>query len=362
MRILYDHQIFFSQQYGGISRYFYELISRIVAKKTNHVDLFQGLNINKYGLEKHKSQFQNYCGFQHAPIPRTGRLCNILNDLGLNIFAKGKSYDIYHQTYYHTHLANINCNRIVTVYDMIHELFTQQFSPDDNTSYIKKNAVMLSNGIIAISHSTKKDLINLLDVPEEKIRVIHLANSLTEIVNDEALVKKPYILYVGTRGGYKNFRMLAEAYADCQYKKDVVLVCFGGGEFSNNEHRFFNELGITSRVELFQGNDSILANLYKYAQGFVYPSLYEGFGIPPLEAMHYGCPVIASNVSSIPEVVGEAGLYFTPLDREDLILKINQVLNSKDLRKLLSIKGQSHEKNFSWDLCAEQTLDFYESF
>ena len=102
-----------------------------------------------------------------------------------------------------------------------------------------------------------------------------------------------------------------------------------------------------------------MANLYKFATVFIYPSLYEGFGIPPLEAMHYGCPVLASNSSSIPEVVGSAGLYFDPTSTDDLVLQLEQLVSDDTLRQRLSLAGFQQEKLFSWDRCADQVFNFY---
>ncbi len=107
------------------------------------------------------------------------------------------------------------------------------------------------------------------------------------------------------------------------------------------------------------GDDTMLANLYKYATAFIYPSKYEGFGLPPLEAMHYGVPVIASHTSSIPEVVGDAGVYFDPNSVDDMKEKIDFTLNSKNIRIQLRKKGYAREKSFSWDKCANETLKFY---
>jgi glycosyltransferase involved in cell wall biosynthesis len=115
----------------------------------------------------------------------------------------------------------------------------------------------------------------------------------------------------------------------------------------------------SSQVMQFGGSDQMLAGLYEHASAFIYPSLYEGFGIPPLEAMSYGCPVVCSKTSSIPEVVGDAGEYFDPADIESMRVAIERVVTSDSHRKLLIAKGRARLKYFSWDRCAAETLDLY---
>lgn len=353
MNILYDHQVFFWQRYGGISRYFYEIIRRIALKES--VFLFEGNYINDYGLEK-LNEVKKYYGKRRPGIKYTGRIFRYLSRYNLIKFAQELLVDVYHPTYYED--FNINKGKlIITVHDMIHELY----SIDSKIIEIKKSIINKADGIICVSECTKNDLINILDIDENKIEVIYLGNSLNIEIKDNRLVKEPYILYVGNRGGYKNFDKYLQAIGQSKFKYEIIPVCFGGGNFNKNELQLIEKYGFKNKIKLFSGDDRILANLYKNAEIFVFPSLYEGFGIPPLEAMHYGTPVIASNVASIPEVVGNAGIYFNPNDVEDIADKIDAVLNDKQLKKLLQIKGIQREKLFSWDNCASETLKFYKS-
>ena len=351
MNILYDHQIFAAQKYGGISRYFYEIIKRIACN--NNVYVYEGYHINEYGL-KNIEEMKYYQGRKRPAVKYTGWIFRYLNKYSLNKFIHDLLIDIYHPTYYEDFDINKG-KKVVTVYDMIHELYYQ----NDITVNKKKNLIEKADGIIAISESTKNDLINILNVRPEKIKVIYLANSLEVQDNGNRLMPEPYVLYVGNRGGYKNFENYLKAIALSKYKNDITIVSFGGGNFTEEEKTLINGLKLESKIKLFSGDDKILANLYKYAEAFVYPSKYEGFGLPPLEAMQYGTPVIASNSSSIPEVVGEAGIYFNPEDIEDMSFKIDNVLENFELRKELSKKGFEREKLFSWDKCANETVDFY---
>ena len=160
MNILYDHQVFFWQQYGGISRYFYEIIKRIAKKET--VFLFEDNYINDYGLEK-ISEVMKYYGKRRPSIKYTGRIFRYLSKYNLNKFVRDLTIDIYHPTYYED--FNVNKGKlIITVHDMIHELY----SIDPKIIKEKKNIINKADGIICVSESTKNDLINILDIDEKK--------------------------------------------------------------------------------------------------------------------------------------------------------------------------------------------------
>ena len=144
-------------------------------------------------------------------------------------------------------------------------------------------------------------------------------------------------------------------------REEFDLVAFGGGRFSSQEILNINEFGFKDGfVQQVGGNDEVLASLYANALCFIYPSLYEGFGLPPLEAMAGGCPVISSNSSSMPEVVNNAGLYFDPCDLDDMRNAIETVCFSSELRAKLIKAGNENVKKFSWDKCAQKTLAIYE--
>lgn len=353
MKILYDHQVFSWQKYGGISRYFYEIIKRIIKKE--EVSLFQGYNINRYGLES-LLEYKNLYSKKKLTTFHTNKIYEAINLMKLKSFSLKNRVDIYHPTYYNDYKLN-NGKLIVTVHDMIHELFADDFK--DDVSVKKKEIVKRADGIICVSENTKKDLINILNVDEKKIKVIYLANSLNEKVENKPYIDGKYILYVGDRHGYKNFKTLIKAYTLLGQNSDVKIVCFGGGTFNDDEKLLLKKLNLADKIKQISGSDKILSNLYNFAEFFVYPSKYEGFGIPPLEAMYYETPIIVSNVSSIPEVVGEAGLYFDPNSAEDLAEKMKNLLENKTLRDKLRNMGKQRVSLFSWDKCANETMNFY---
>jgi glycosyltransferase involved in cell wall biosynthesis len=362
MNIFYDHQIFTMQKYGGISRYFYELISRLCQEVGVDVSLFLGFSINEYGLESYCSRFSSFWGYKHRDIPKTIRFFSSLNNTLFRYFTRASATaDIYHPTYYKNPARGFKGKKVLTVHDMIHELYPH-FLPQKeiNTARDKKQAIRNADAIICVSQSTQRDLIRYFDVPEKKIKVIYHGNSLKQEIVSQRLVDSPYILYVGKRGGYKNFELLLNAYARLEkVRYDFKLICFGGEQFTFHELELIKSLHLGDSVLSYSGVDETLANLYQYASVFVYPSLYEGFGMPPLEAMHYGCPVLVSNSSSIPEIVGQAGLYFNPVDLEELTDKLYTILHDTTMREQLIQAGLTQEGKFSWDRCARETLAFY---
>ncbi|AEB99026.1 glycosyl transferase group 1 [Selenomonas sputigena ATCC 35185] len=354
MNILYDSQIFFQQRYGGISRYFYELIRNMI--KEESILLHEGVNINAYGL-RNLCAYKKFWGYHIKRNYRLRALISKINAFHFRYFIRNENVDIYHPTYYTDYEVH-GAKKVVTVYDMIHELFPQDFL-GDRTAEEKAKILRNADGIIAISESTKKDLMRLLDISAEKIRVIYLANSLSESVQDVPVMKGPYLLYVGNRSGYKNFMGLAQAFAGSQYKNDVQLVCFGGGEFTKSERESLIRMGIWERTVYCSGGDDVLSNLYQFASAFVYPSIYEGFGLPLLEAMHHGTLVLTGATSSIPEVAGDAAEYFNPNEPESIREVMDRLLSDSDRRQELRARGRAREKMFSWQRCAEETLDFY---
>lgn len=364
MKIFFDHQVFSFQRYGGISRYFYELISGLCKREGANVSLFLGWTINEYGIKALSDSSLACTGWKYPFRNYYWLPLKDINTLLLRCyFPRLTIDDIYHQTYYDDNVNNHRTKKVITVHDMIHEKCSQLFPFYDLTKSKKKTMVAKADGIICVSESTKKDLIEYHNVPENKIVIIYHGNSLNNVVITSPPINgNPYILYVGSRNRYKNFDLLLDAYLVSPIiRNNYKLICFGGGPFNRKERRLLATLRVDNQILYYDGNDSILANLYKYAAVLVFPSLYEGFGFPPLEAMHFGCPVLVSNSSSIPEVVGHAGLYFDPHSKDDLIQKLELILTDSSLRQKNVKLGFEQGKKFTWDKCVSETLDFYAS-
>jgi glycosyltransferase involved in cell wall biosynthesis len=273
--------------------------------------------------------------------------------------------DILHETYYseNTHRPQ-NARHVLTVYDLIHERYSNMFENSHVTTKAKLVAVNRADHVICISESTRFDLINYCGVPKEKTSVVHLGVNNDFMKADKFTQKqhcRPFLLYVGARRGYKNFRRFIQAFArSIRLRQEYDIICFGGGAFHESENQTLLSIGLRPEQVIFMsGDDKILASLYQQASAFVYPSIYEGFGIPPLEAMASKCPVICSNTSSIPEVVGDAAEYFDPLKEDAILNAMELVLESPSRQKKLIAAGEARFKQFTWEKCAKETEEIY---
>ncbi|CAM3673654.1 glycosyltransferase family 4 protein [Flavobacterium chungbukense] len=365
MKILYDHQIFTEQQYGGISRYFFELIKRY-ENNENSCEVATFFSNNAYYNKSFNPSLNKF--LPENNFKGKVRLANYLNKVqSLNKVAKG-DFDVFHPTYYNDSFISKIKNKpfVVTFYDMIHEKFSDQFEilkSDDKILDNKKRLLEKSSRVIAISQTTKNDIIELFDVDSSKIDVVYLGSSLENFnIENKSLVEEDYVLFVGNRGNYKNFDFFLNAIAELLIQENLKLVCAGGGEFSHEERILISFLKLDSRV-IFKKilNDNDLSNYYSNALFFCFPSLYEGFGIPVLEAFASGCPILLSNGGSLPEVGGDAAIYFDPTDQDSLRKSMIELLNDEKLRFLLKEKGYKRLEKFSWDKTFENHLDVYKS-
>lgn len=363
MKISYDYKIFYLQQYGGISRYFYEVASNIAQNTENKVRIVAPLYINSYLCDVPESL--EIIGRRVRRLPHTGQVCMAINYLFSKPILAASNPDIVHETYYSSRrLAPNRAKIVLTVYDMIHEKHPELFPKNDSTSRRKLSAIKRADHIICISENTRKDLIELFGVSQEKTTTIHLGFSLSHCgpeIDFSPPTERPYILYVGARNCHKNFDGLLSAFGKSTLlQRNSAIIAFGGGDFSAHERSRMNELGAgDNNIFHMSGSDSILSQLYRNATVFVYPSLYEGFGIPPLEAMGFDCPVACSNASSMPEVVGDAALYFDPCNSESLKDAMETLFESPSQRKELIERGRLRLRQFSWEKCASETLAVY---
>jgi glycosyltransferase involved in cell wall biosynthesis len=256
----------------------------------------------------------------------------------------------------------------VTIHDLSYLYYPEEFLKKD--LYQLKNwtkySVDKAKKIIAVSQTTKKDLVKNYHLSDEKIEVIYNGYE-NKIRNPQSVIKnltpiksgENYILYVGTLQPRKNISTLINAFKEFvkNNKKYKLIIAGKKGWLYENIFSQVRDLNLTNKIK-FVGyvSDEELVNLYKNAFCFVLPSLYEGFGIPILQAMNYGCPVISSFSSSLPEVGGDACLYFNPKDQNDLVEKLQDLRGSESLRKELIKKGKNRIKKFSWKTCAQETL------
>ena len=322
MNILYDYQTFLNQRFGGISRYFAELMTRLP----------DGFRFKNPVMLSSNVYLSSVPGMRLAcmSVPhflKRGRKAYKINRFLSRRALDGGKYDVFHPTYY--------------------------------DPYFLRNK---ADKIIAISHWTKKDLIEIYGLPEDKIEVIHLGQSI-DTTNEQPVEGLPesYILFVGNRGAYKNFERFARAFARIHRNHpDVKLVCTGG-LFSESEMAFLKDLSIDSCIHHYFVSEAQLVYLYRHALCFVFPSLYEGFGIPILEAYAADCPLVLSNTSCFPEVAHDGGIYFDPYDVDSITEAIERVVTDVHLRSELVNKGRKVLDMYSWDKMAIETAKVYES-
>jgi len=247
---------------------------------------------------------------------------------------------------------------------MIQELFGASKKSVDH----KRDAFSKADLIISVSESTKSDLLRIYpEINPSKVSVCY--HGISDIFLEKSKFIKnlgrPYVLYVGARKyGYKNFDFLLDTFIEKKYYLDFDLVLVGGEMGMTESQKIKIEKTTRQGTWLSQKfpSDYELKNLYEGAEVFIYPSLYEGFGIPLLEAMASSCPILSSNSSSLPEVIGDAGLLFDPHDKEDFINKLERILKNHDLSAELIKRGRQRSMQFTWETAAEKIYEEYLKF
>lgn len=354
MRILYDHQAFQMQKFGGISRYFVELMSRL----PNDVQVSSSVVFSENTYLKNSVLSK---GIVISDFKGKNRISYRSNRLFSEVALYRGKYDLFHPTYYDPYfLKYLKRPYVITVYDMIHEKFSNKFSENDPTRAFKKKTILNANRIIAISQKTKEDIIDIYGLSDERIDVVHLGHSIDNsnvtVVDN---IPKDYILFVGQRGGYKNFDNFLKAYALLNRQfQDIKLVCTGR-PFNKEENELLNSLGIKHNVSNYFVTDSQLTYLYKNAICFVYPSLYEGFGIPILEAFAAECPLALSKTSCFPEIARDGGEYFDPYEVGSIADSLIRIVSDSELRKDMISRGKKVLEFYSWDKMAFETYEIY---
>ncbi len=363
MTILYDDHIFTYQKYGGISRYFYELITGVPQENNMWVKLPFIISNNTY-LKAANYKRWLYVYSKSGYVGRKKWLRNFNHQQSIRAISK-QQYDIFHPTYYDEYFLKYIGNKpfVLTIHDMIHERLGVEYPElggDTTVIAAKRTLAQKAKRIIAVSNATKKDIVELLNIPEEKIDVIYHGYSFSVEGISQQVQKENYLLIVGNRGLYKNFLPYLAAIADVLKKDKLKLICAGGGGASAAEKNAISALGLENQVTFIPINDdSTLKNLYSSALAFVFPSKYEGFGIPVLEAFACGCPCLLANATALPEVAGDGAHYFSPFDAEDMRAKTIELIENEVLRTALVANGFSQLLKFSWQKTLAQTVDTY---
>lgn len=289
--------------------------------------------------------------------------------LGKKISQREDKIDIFFSPTHYLPLR-VSTPSVISILDVSYLYFPELFKKKDlyQLKIWGKYSIKKAVKITTISNSSKNDIIKAYGVNESKVAVIYPGIKqilYTKFMDKKELskkfnIEKEYILFVGTLQPRKNIEKLIEAFSKIKQDLQLIIVGKKGWQYENiltAPSRF----KVSEKVRFLENvTDEDLPSLYKNAACFALPSLYEGFGLPVLEAMQYGCPVITSNVSSLPEAGGDAALYVNPEDVDDIADKINQILKDNKLREDLIKKGHEQVKKFSWEKTAKQTLETLE--
>lgn len=352
MRIFYDCIVFELQKAGGISVYWSALLERsrlesVITFGRENSNIFSGNILTSIQSEVYPSFIpRRYLPFICKPS------------------TSNNSKHVFHSSYFR-YSNDRNSINVTTVHDFTYEHFVRGPRLWVH-SWQKRLAVKKSQGVICVSENTKKDLLHFYPwVDPEVVKVVYngVGEAFYPVDNAASALEKelgfcpdkPFLLFVGDRSAYKNFDAFV---ALASYFPEMDFVVVGGQPFTEAESQLLSP--IQSRLHHFRGVSSEVLNLlYNAAYCFVYPSSYEGFGIPVLEAMKAGCPVVSTNLSSIPEVAGNAALLVDEPTAESLAIEI-QKLADPDIRYTLVEKGFKQAEKFSWDKCFEETYAFYQ--
>jgi glycosyltransferase involved in cell wall biosynthesis len=362
MNINIEGVIFELQPVGGISRIYREVLPRICSQN-------EDVSINIVTVEKILQQLPSHQRIKHIQSPswpyryiRPTQLFSGLRDFvrieteAIKLSSRQRS--IWHATYFKIP-KKWHGPRIVSVYDLTYERFPDLFNTpgDDEIRSQKQKAVLNADKVICISEATRQDVIEIYKIPQAKTETIYLGYStvfrrLPGLANS---IEKPYLLYVGLRAHYKNFSNLLKAYARWKHKHEINLIVVGK-PWDDEEIKIIRALKLDENVQLKTNtSDTELCRLYNDAIALVYPSLYEGFGIPLLEASACACPIIASRIPSTQEIIGNNAVYFEPLDIESILAALEQSLSLKHAPEYIEIACK-----FSWDRTAQETLGLYQ--
>lgn len=382
IKVLYGYEAFEMQCFGGVSRCFVELYKHLPTDVSAMFGLVESDNIymQSLGFESIGSRYAHF--LPHIHFPHKSYLFHCINRIGGVYYGTGYGtdenrrrtiqllqrgdYDVFHPTFFDDYyLPYLNDKPFVlTIHDMIPELYPQYFKRNDGQIVMKKKLAPLASKIIAVSETTKRDVMRILNVEEDKIDVIyHGVNSVDFNWHETSFFDFPYLLFVGDRGKYKGFdKMCMDLIPILEKYRDLHIVCTGL-PFNTQEKEWIERNAKGRVIHKYVVNSGELSTLYHFAKAFIYPSEYEGFGIPILEAYQSQCPVILNNASCFPEIAGDAALYFQVNgERTDIADVVDGVLSMPYVEREELLERQNQRLlGFSWEKSAEKLAEVYKS-
>jgi len=360
VKIVFDYQIFYQQKYGGISNYFSCLaleLNKLDAKIKIISPIHKNENIEILPKEL---VIGNKLFYPYKLNKYVDKLNHLLSS---KILEKEKP-EIIHKTYFSNKEITSKAKKIITYYDLTHELFSH--NKDQNFIKLKKQNAFDADHIICPSNKVKKDIIDFHNLDPKKISVTYFSSNFEKINQLVVPSKKKfsnYLLFVGSRSGYKNFARFIKAFSISKnLTKDFKILVFGGENKKIEGLHLLKKYNLNENlIKFIEGTNNELSEIYKHVSALIYPSMYEGFGIPIIEAMRNGCPVICSNGGALKEVGGDSLFYFEPTNVEDICNTIEKVVYSDLLIKKLVEYGLRRCDLFSWSKCAKETFEIYKN-
>lgn len=361
MNIVFDYQIFRLQKYGGISRYFIEL-----AKHLQQIDGCNPKIISTNSINEYLKELQNtkICSPENYILKKLAynRYLDYRDKYAkLLLDCKSNKNSILHETYY-TNRIHTKLKKVITIHDMIYELIHNSSEGEKFVIQTKREAIQQADHIITVSENTKLDLLKFYPEVKDKVTVVYHGISSIDVNSIPSFDNsRPYVLFIGNREGYKNFEALLEVYvSSSKIHQDFDLICFGGQPFYEHELKIINDYNLSHQIKQINGSDDLLNSLYKGASSLAYLSTYEGFGFPVLEAFRLNCPVVCSNLSSLPEVAGNCAQLINVDDKHDILNALDNILFHRDNFAEIINKARQRAESFSWKKCAEETHQVYQ--
>ena len=352
IRVSYDAQIFRRQRRGGISRYFAELMRAFIVEPSLGVQpvfrshLVASRHLREAGLGHHWVVHPRILGYAESTLMSSQRT--------------HRGADIIHHTYYSPRGLERSWStpRVTTIHDMIPELMPQ-FFPMGNPHLAKREYVAQSGGLIFVSETSRRDLFRLYGPQDIPTAVAHLAPGQQFYPRPSVSTRgSQFVLFVGHRGGYKEFGTLLNALY--RVRSNALMLCaVGGGPFNDEEVTHIRKLGLVARVRQESADDETLATLYSSALALVVPSVYEGFGLPVVEAMASGCPVVLSDTDVFREIAADVAQFFPTYDIDALADALNRISEDAEMRQSNGQRGLVRARDFTWERTAQATADLY---